>query len=125
MKKNLSNDEEKSKVWFQLVDSVTGEAYKGVMAEKVPLASGADVDDFRDAVKAKYKDQESAILTGIASSQLVVYETRAAFDKRNAVDGKVFHLNLMTGSAVEIISLFKRSWSNGRRSADGRRSFIS
>ena len=77
-------------VWFQLVDSLTGEAYKRVTADKVRLPSSADVADLRDAVKAEYNDSH---LQGIAASNLIVYENKAAFDKRNAQEGKVLYLN--------------------------------
>ena len=70
-------------VWFLLLDS-TGEPYKGTTASKVSVSSSADVDDFREAVKAK----NSSILTDVASSQLFVYKNKAAFDKRNAQEGK-------------------------------------
>jgi hypothetical protein len=62
------------------LDSATGQPYKGTSATKVSVASSADLDDFRDAVKSK----NSSILTGIASSQLIVYKNKAAFNKRNA-----------------------------------------
>jgi hypothetical protein len=75
-----------SLIWFLLLDSATGEPYKGTSASKVPVSSSADVDDFRKAVL----EDNSAILTGIARSQLLVYKNKAAFDKRNAAvdDGK-------------------------------------
>ena len=68
-------------VWFQLLDSVTGEPYKGTTADKVSVSSSADVADFRDAVIEKF--EKSSVLTGYASSQLLVYKNKAAF-----VDGK-------------------------------------
>ena len=67
-------------VWFQLFDSATEEPYKGTTADAVSLFPGSVVVQFRDAVKAK----NSSILTGITSSQLIVYKNKAAFDKRNA-----------------------------------------
>jgi hypothetical protein len=72
-------------IWFLLVDSITGQPYKGTNADKVSIASTADVADFRDAVKKKDKDDgDAAVLTPFKSSQLLVYKNRAAFDKRNA-----------------------------------------
>jgi hypothetical protein len=67
-------------VWFLLLDAATGNPYKGTTADKVAVSSSADVADFRDAVIEK---QKSSVLTGIASSQLLVYKNKAAF-----VDGK-------------------------------------
>ena len=67
-------------IWFLLLDSSTGEPYKGTSAEKVSVSSSADVADFRDAVQAK----NSSILTGIDASQLLVFKNKADFDKRNA-----------------------------------------
>ncbi|KAJ3202072.1 hypothetical protein HDU67_000823 [Dinochytrium kinnereticum] len=73
-------------VWFLLLDSATGEPYKGTSADNVSVASSGDVADFREAVYLK----NSSLLTGITSSQLLVYKNKAAFDKRNAAidDGK-------------------------------------
>ena len=110
MKRKLSNDEEKVEitvydkdsksevlVWFKLVDSVTGEAYKRVTADKVRLPSSADVADLRDAVKVKYNNKLSSVDAG----ELIVYKNKAAFDKRNAQEGKVLYLNnLKTGRAT-------------------------
>jgi hypothetical protein len=69
--------------WFQLVDE-TGEFYKRTTASSVFISSNTVVDQFRKAVKA----ENSAILPGITSSQLLVYKNRKAFDKRNAEEGK-------------------------------------
>jgi hypothetical protein len=55
----------------------------GTSADIVSLPSAAFVAQFRDAVKAKYSDSH---LKGIASSNLLVYANKAAFDKRNAAD---------------------------------------
>ena len=48
------------------------------------LLQGSTVDQFRDAVKAKFAD---SLLSGIASSVLLVYERRSAFDGRGAYGG--------------------------------------
>ena len=63
-----------------VLDAATGNPYKGTTADKVSVSSSADVADFRDAAHLK----NSSILTGIASSQLLVYKNKDAFDKRNA-----------------------------------------
>ena len=65
-------------VWFQLLDSAAGEPYKRTSADKVSVSSSADVADFRKAVCLKHSNK----LTGIASSQLIVYKNKAAFDNR-------------------------------------------
>ena len=71
-------------VWFQLLDSATGEPYKKTSADKVSVSCSADVADFRDAVKKKDRDDgDAAVLTPFKSSQLLVYKNKAAF-----VDGK-------------------------------------
>ncbi len=70
--------------WFLLLDAATGQPYKGTTADFVSLTPGAVVAEFR---KLAYLEH-SAILTGIAPSQLLVYKNKAAFDTRNltAVD---------------------------------------
>jgi hypothetical protein len=70
-------------VWFQLLDSATGEQYKKTTADAVSLSPGSVVVQFRDAVIEKFDKQKSSVLTGFASSQLDVYKNKAAF-----VDGK-------------------------------------
>ena len=69
-----------TKFWFLLLDSATGQPYKGTTADFALLPPGAVVAEFRDAILSK----NSAILTGIAPSQLLVYKNKAAFDNRSA-----------------------------------------
>jgi len=75
-------------VWFLLLDSATGEPYKGTSATKVSVDASADVADFRKAVKTEY-DQPN-YLKDIPASSLLVYKNKTVFDKRNAAvdDGK-------------------------------------
>ncbi len=70
-----------SKIWFQLYDFATGQPYMESSASKVSLPTGSDVDDFRDAVKAKYSDSD---LQGVSPSKLVVYRNIEAFNNRNS-----------------------------------------
>jgi hypothetical protein len=78
-----------SLVWFLLLDSATGQPFKGATASSVLRSSLVVpvVDQFRDAVKAKLADSH---LKGVAPLDLKVYKNKAAFDKRNAAvdDGK-------------------------------------
>ena len=77
-------------VWFQLLDSATGEAYKGTSYSSILRSSlvVSVVDQFRDAVKAKCSNK----LSSVDSSELLVYKNKSAFDNRNAdVDVKVRH----------------------------------
>jgi hypothetical protein len=69
-------------VWFLLLDSATGEPYKGTSASSILRSSLVvpAIDQFRKAVHL----ENSAILTGITSSQLTVYKNKVAFEKRNA-----------------------------------------
>eukprot|EP00804_Cyclotella_cryptica_P011830 CCRYP_015337-RB/>CCRYP_015337-RB protein AED:0.28 eAED:0.75 QI:201/0/0/1/0/0/3/0/756 len=69
---------------FLLVDSETGEPYKGFGIDAVSLSPDADIIQFRDAVHAK----NSPILPGIVPVQLVVYKNKAAFDRRNNAEDK-------------------------------------
>ncbi|MFN7883395.1 MAG: hypothetical protein ACK5PF_10340 [bacterium] len=68
-------------VWFLLLDAATGLPYKGSSADKVSVSSSADVADFRKAVQA----ENASILTGITSSQLLVYKNKAAFEEEKEV----------------------------------------
>ena len=76
-------------VWFLLLDSATGQPYKGTSADAVSLSPGSVVVQFRDAVKAKY--DQPGYLKDIPAGALHIYKNKAAFDKRNTPvdDGKV------------------------------------
>jgi hypothetical protein len=63
-------------IWFQLADS-TGKPYKNTSAAKVYIPSTADVYDFCMAVQAAY---DGSHLGGVAPSDLIVYENKAALD---------------------------------------------
>ena len=69
-------------VWFLLLDSATGQLYKGTSASSVLCSSLAVpvVDQFRDSVKAKHSNK----LSSVDAADLLVYKNKAAFDKRNA-----------------------------------------
>ncbi len=69
-----------TKFWFLLLDSATGQPYKGTTADFVSLPPGADVADFRDAVLSKNPNK----LASVDASDLLVYRNKAAFDKRNS-----------------------------------------
>ena len=80
-------------IWFLLVDSTTGEPYKGTSADYVTLPPGSVMAQFRDAVKKKDKDDgDAAILTIFKSSQLFVFKNKTAFGNRNsALEEKVLY----------------------------------
>ena len=69
-------------VWFQLLDSSTGESFKGTSVSSVLRSSLVVpvVDQFRDAAYL----ENSSILTGFTSSQFIVYKNKTAFELRNA-----------------------------------------
>jgi len=73
-------------VWFLLLDSATGQAYKGTSADAVSLFPGSVVVQLRDAVQLKY--DKPNYLKDIPSSALLVYKNKSAFDKRNAAVGE-------------------------------------
>jgi hypothetical protein len=67
-------------VWFRLFDSETGKQFEGTRASKVLINPPADVDDFLEAVKAKY-DQPN-YLQNIPSGALSVYKNEESFKRR-------------------------------------------
>ena len=71
-------------VWFLLLDSATGLPYKDTSVSSVLRSSLVVpvVDQFRDAVKAKY-DQPN-YLKDIPAAATLVYKNKSAFDKRDA-----------------------------------------
>ncbi len=66
-------------IWFQLLDSATGEPYKDTSVSSVLRSSLVVpvVDQFRDAVKKDKDDGDAAVLTPFKSSQLLVYKNKA------------------------------------------------
>jgi hypothetical protein len=70
-----------SLVWYRLLDSSTGEQYKDTSVSSILRSSLAVpvVDQFRDAVKAKYSNK----LASVDSGSLLVYKNKAAFLEGN------------------------------------------
>ena len=68
-----------AKFWFLLLDSATGQPYKGTTADFVSLPPGAVVAEFRDAVLSKNSNK----LAIVDASDLLIYRNIAAFDRRN------------------------------------------
>jgi hypothetical protein len=64
-------------VWFDVVDS-SGRSYREAGVGRVQLSSSADVDDFKVAVRLQY----TALLSGITSSELMVYKSIVSFDNK-------------------------------------------
>ena len=74
-----------SLVWFLLLDAATGLPYKETSVSSTSRSSLVPVvAQFRDAVKAKHFNK----LYSFDAADLLVYKTKAAFDKRNADEGK-------------------------------------
>ncbi len=77
-----------TKFWFRLLDSTTGQPYKGTTADFVSLPPGAVVAELQDAVLSKNSNK----LSSVDASDLLVYKNKAAaFDNRSAAknEGKV------------------------------------
>jgi hypothetical protein len=81
------------RIWFLLLDSQTGGAYKGSSASSVKLPHDSVIDDFRKAVKAEYSDSH---LKGISPSNLLVFENKDAFEQWKKGNEKVNHNRLMS-----------------------------
>jgi hypothetical protein len=69
-------------IWYRVFDSY-GKQWPKTNATKVLINPLADVDDFRKAILKMYNDEGLTILTGIISSQLLVYRNKQAFDNRD------------------------------------------
>jgi hypothetical protein len=86
-KNDPTNDETETKqsrsvlIWFQLFDSEDGQPYRNTTVSTVtpPPGSLFILDQFRDAVKAKYANT----LCDIDSPDLVVYKNKAAFEAKD------------------------------------------
>jgi hypothetical protein len=64
--------------WFTLVDSDTGEPFKGIPATKVVVSSHADVKEFRKAVMDEFRDN----LAPVNHTDLLVYKNKSDFNMR-------------------------------------------
>jgi len=78
---------EARKVWYRLVESSTGLAYRNTSASKVSVDFDADVADFRNAVQANW--DKPGYLNDVPAGALNVYKNKEAFEKRNATEIKV------------------------------------
>jgi len=67
-------------VYYVLLDSATGEPYKGASEDAVSLSSGSSVVQFRDAVFLKNPKK----LCSVDASDLIVYKSKRSFENRNA-----------------------------------------
>ncbi len=92
MSSNNQHQGSASFVWYQLVDSASGQPYKNTSADAVSLTPSSFIFQFLDTIKAKYIQEISSILNDIASCQLRVYKNKEAFEKRNALENKEEHL---------------------------------
>jgi hypothetical protein len=69
-----------ARIWFHLYDYETGKPYKGTTADKVSVPVGSDVTDFRKAVK----DECSNKLSCIDAGDLLVFQNKHSFEKRDS-----------------------------------------
>jgi hypothetical protein len=83
-------------IWFLLVDSATGQPYKGTTVSSILRSSLVVpvIDQFRDAVKAKHSNK----LSSVDAADLLVYKNKAAFDKRTVLEEKVSFTQLKKSS---------------------------
>ena len=72
------------RIWYQLIDSSTGEPYKATSADYVLSPSSDVVDQLKKAVKKNNPNK----LSYVDASDLIVYASESAFKKRNSVEGK-------------------------------------
>ena len=75
-------------IWFQLLDSVTGEPYRGTTVGSIKRSSlfVPVIDQFREAVTNMFEKYH--YLVGIPPSALLVFKNKTEFDSRNSNGGK-------------------------------------
>ena len=78
-----------ARIWFHLYDYETGKPYKGTTADCVSIPSSFFIAQFRDAVKVKY--DQPGYLKDIPSGNLLVFQNKQSFDKRDAAVEKVIY----------------------------------
>jgi hypothetical protein len=72
-------------VWFQLV-TADGRPFEKCLTESVRCWRSLTIEDFRLVVLTGYK--HLVYLQNTPSRALTIFENKAAFDKRDAIDGK-------------------------------------
>jgi protein gp37 len=76
-------------IWCHLFDPVTGEPYNRTKPTMVYVSSNAVLYDLQEAVKAKFSD---IFIENMLPTVLHIYNTKAAFDKRNDTKAKTHPL---------------------------------
>ncbi|KAE9036903.1 hypothetical protein PR001_g8616 [Phytophthora rubi] len=71
------------KVWFQLLDAATRDAYADTQTESVSSDGVTDIDDLRKAIREKYRHENPDLLEGVVAGQLRIYANRAVYDDKN------------------------------------------
>jgi hypothetical protein len=93
----LSSLPSSSLVWFLLVDSTTGEPYKGTSIDYVSLPSTAVIAQFRDAAHLKNSNK----LSSVDAADLLVYKNKRVFSERPHRPLKVYRLLDHYGKTAE------------------------
>ena len=80
-----------ARIWFHLYDYGTGKPYKDTSVTSVLRSSLVVpvIDQFRDAVKVKY--DQPGYLKDIPSGNLLVFQNKQSFDKRDDAVEKVIY----------------------------------
>ncbi|KAL7519513.1 hypothetical protein ACHAWX_004263 [Stephanocyclus meneghinianus] len=86
-------------VWFLLVDSATGQPYKGTSVDAVSLPPDSFVVQFRKLVHLENSNK----LTGVDASDLIVFKNKAALDKRNNAEGEGKELPLDPTESIGVL----------------------
>ena len=81
------SSKEESKIWFHLYDYETGKPYKGTRATKVSVPVGSDIADFCKAVKVNSSNK----LSSVDAEDLLVFQNKQSFDRRDAAVEKVIY----------------------------------
>jgi hypothetical protein len=84
-----SNPNSERGIWCQLYDTGSGEPYNGSDPSIVYVSCDAVLYDLQEAILAKFCD---SYLENFAPTDFRIYNTKAAFDKRNDAEAKTYPL---------------------------------
>jgi hypothetical protein len=83
------------RIWIKLTDSA-GNPYDNVHPTRVTILSNADLDDIRDAVKAKFANK----LSSVDSAELCLYQNQPALDANIQLDDGCKFSDLSLGRSM-------------------------
>ncbi len=94
----------RSKLWYEMLDDNEGKPYKGMKPDKIERVNIADVADLKNAVKDKNAD---GVLKDVSAGQLKVYLNKDAFIRGDELAGSAVvddNMGSTEGNALVVVA---------------------